>query len=64
MSNSPILKSKSILWKKAVKYSRRKNVNSKPIALSIDGLKVKMVSLIRGNNWEYTEKQIDLLLKK
>lgn len=46
-------RSKSLLWKIAKQRSRRKHVLSVPIALSADGDTVTMMSLIRGNVWEY-----------
>jgi hypothetical protein len=57
------IKKNSPLWKKAVKYSRRKYVNSKPIAFNEAGDKVIFQSLIRGNKWERTEKDLDILLR-
>jgi hypothetical protein len=46
-------KGNSLLWKIAKQRSRRKHVLSVPIALSADGDTVTMMSLIRGNVWEY-----------
>jgi hypothetical protein len=58
------LKKNNPLWQKAIRYSRRKYTNAKPIALSPDGTCVLFSSLIRGNVWERTEKELDLLLRK
>lgn len=57
-----ILKKNSPLWQKAVKYSRRKGVMSKPIELSEDGKEVKFTSLIREGYWWHNEKGLDILL--
>ena len=46
-------KGKSLLWQIAKQRSRRKHVLSVPIALSADGDTVTMMSLIRGNLWNY-----------
>lgn len=58
-----ILKKNSALWQKAVKYSRRKYVNSKPIGFNEDGTKIIFMGLIRGNTWLRDEKEIDALLR-
>ena len=47
-------KSDSETWKLALKFSRRKGVNWKPVLLAPDGLSVNVVSLIRGNAWKIT----------
>ena len=46
-------KGNSLLWKIAKQRSRRKHVLSVPIALNADGDTVTMMSLIRGNVWDY-----------
>jgi hypothetical protein len=56
------LKKNSPLWQKALKYSRRKYVNSKPIGFNEDRTKVVFMGLIRGNTWLRTEKELDNLL--
>jgi hypothetical protein len=58
-----ILKKNSPLWQKAVKYSRRKYSNCKPISFNKAGDRIVFSSLIRGNTWERTEKELDLLLR-
>ena len=50
---APARKGKSLLWQIAKQRSRRKHVLSVPIALSADGHTVTMMSLIRGNVWNY-----------
>ncbi len=42
-----------LLWQIAKQRSRREHVLSIPIALSADGDTVTMMSLIRGNVWDY-----------
>ena len=49
----PARKGNSLLWQIAKQRSRRKHVLSVPIALSADGDTVTMMSLIRGNLWNY-----------
>ena len=50
---TPARKGNSLLWQIAKQRSRRKHVLSVPIALNADGDTVTMMSLIRGNVWEY-----------
>ena len=52
-SAPPATKGNSLLWQIARQRSRRKHVLSVPIALSADGNTVTMMSLIRGNVWNY-----------
>jgi len=59
-----MLKSKSIAWKYAVKLSRRKYCNSKPVSLSDCGSYVTMQSLIRGNTWQYSVDELLTLLER
>jgi hypothetical protein len=58
------LKKNNPLWQKAIRYSRRKYANAKPIGFNQNGTRVIFSSLIRGNLWERTEKELDLLLRK
>jgi hypothetical protein len=58
------LKKNSPIWKKAVRFSRRKYTNSKPIGFNKDETRVVFMGLIYGNEWERTEKELDLLLRK
>jgi hypothetical protein len=50
---APARKGNSLLWQIAKQRSRRKHVLSVPIALNADGDTVTMMSLIRGNVWDY-----------
>ncbi len=59
-----MLKSKSQVWKAAVKLSKRKYCNSKPVALSECGQYVTMQSLIRGNTWQYSLNELLTLLNR
>ncbi len=58
----PILKKDSEVWKLAIKYCRRKYTLSKPIEL-LSGDRVKFKGLIYGNEWIYTQQEIETLLK-
>ena len=49
----PARKGNSLLWQIAKQRSRRKYILSVPIALNADGDTVTMMSLIRGNVWDY-----------
>ncbi len=44
-------KQESEAWRLALRISRRKGVNRRPVALSEDGLSVTFESTIRGNTW-------------
>ena len=59
-----MLKKNSQLWQLALKYSRRKYVNSKPVGLSLDGSYVTFQSLIRGNTWTHDIDTLSLLTGK
>lgn len=59
-----MLKRDSQLWQLAIKYSRRKYVNSKPIELSKDGSFVTFQSTIRGNTWTHDINSLSILLRK
>ena len=50
---APARKGNSLLWKIARQRSHRKHVLSVPIALNAVGDTVTMMSLIRGNVWDY-----------
>ena len=54
-------KKDSIAWQLALKLCRRKGSNKKPIEL-VDNDKVRFASLIRGNTWIYSIKEIEQLL--
>lgn len=56
-----ILKKNSEAWKLAVKFSKRKGCNYKPVSLSDDGKFVTVQSLIRGNTWQLSSLDLKLI---
>lgn len=56
-------KKDSLAWCIAKTRSRRRYVCSVPIALSDDGQRVTMQSLIRGNTWVLTLQDLQLLTR-
>lgn len=57
-------KKDSEAWRIAKKITRSKRSCSMPIALSEDGQSVQFMSLIRGNTWWYTLRELRLLEKR
>lgn len=59
-----VKKKDSEAWRIAKKIARRKHSHKIPIALSDDGQRVQFMSLIRGNTWWYTLRELHLLEKR
>jgi len=56
-------KKDSLAWRIAKTRARRRYVCSVPIALSDDGQRVTMQSLIRGNTWVLNLQDLQLLTR-
>lgn len=59
-----MLKKDSHAWQPAKKIERQSKGGRKAIALSADGQTVTFISLIRGNTWERSLAELELIARR